>query len=88
MRSRLQTSDNRIKHKHAQYPKAVKVTIQYQGEKIEFLSDKDITVDEILLKLKIPSSTVLAIYGEKIIPHTTLISGDIEIELIVVSSGG
>jgi len=66
----------------------VKVTILYQGEKIEFLSDKDITVDEILLKLKIPSSTVLAIYGEKIIPHTTLISGDIEIELIVVSSGG
>tara|TARA_B100000073_G_C23379572_1_gene430468 strand:- start:293 stop:493 length:201 start_codon:yes stop_codon:yes gene_type:complete len=66
----------------------VKVAIKYQGEDLELFFDKEISVDEILKKFNIPSSTVLAIYGDKIIPHTTIISGDIDLELIVVSSGG
>ncbi|MAK41012.1 MAG: hypothetical protein CL993_04720 [Euryarchaeota archaeon] len=66
----------------------MKVAIKYQGEDLELFFDKEISVDEILKKFNIPSSTVLAIYGDKIIPHTTIISGDIDLELIVVSSGG
>ncbi len=88
MRSRLYISHDRIKHKYAQYPRVVKVAIKYQGEDLELFFDKEISVDEILKKFNIPSSTVLAIYGDKIIPHTTIISGDIDLELIVVSSGG
>jgi sulfur carrier protein ThiS len=36
----------------------------------------------------IPPSTVLTVVDEKIVPHTSTINGDIEIELIIVSSGG
>ena len=88
MRSRPYISHDRIKHKYNQCPRGVKVTVKYQGEILKLFFDNDISVDEILNKLKIPSSTVLAIYGDKIVPHTTVISGDIDLELIVVSSGG
>ena len=47
---------------------------------------KDMT--EILNELDIPSSTVLAVYNDTIVPHSSTISEDIKIELIVVSSGG
>jgi len=42
----------------------------------------------ILNELDIPSSTVLAVYNDTIVPHSSTISEDIKIELIVVSSGG
>jgi sulfur carrier protein ThiS len=42
----------------------------------------------ILKDLEIPSSTVLAVYNDTIVPHSSIISEDISIELIVVSSGG
>ncbi|MED5231412.1 MAG: hypothetical protein VYB30_03465 [Candidatus Thermoplasmatota archaeon] len=51
-------------------------------------SDAPISIAEVLDRLDIPSSTVLAVLGETIVPHSSKITDDIEIELIVVSSGG
>jgi len=51
-------------------------------------SDTPISIAEVLDRLDIPSSTVLAVLGETIVPHSSKITDDIEIELIVVSSGG
>ncbi len=51
-------------------------------------SDEPISVAEVLARLDIQPSTVLAVVGETIIPHTSTINDDVELELIVVSSGG
>ena len=51
-------------------------------------SDVPISVGGILDKLGIAHSTVLAVVGDTIIPHTSMISDDVSIELVVVSSGG
>ena len=51
-------------------------------------SDEPISITEVLDSLNIASSTVLAVLGETIVPHSSTITDDIEIELIVVSSGG
>tara|TARA_B100001113_G_scaffold260902_1_gene215931 strand:+ start:275 stop:478 length:204 start_codon:yes stop_codon:yes gene_type:complete len=51
-------------------------------------SDEPIRIAEVLERLDISSSTVLAVLGETIVPHSSTITEDIEIELIVVSSGG
>ena len=51
-------------------------------------SHDPITVSEVLSKLEIHPSTVLVVHGETIVPHTSSIGADIELELIVVSSGG
>ena len=51
-------------------------------------ADAPISIAEVLNKLDIASSTVLAVLGETIVPHSSKVTEDIEIELIVVSSGG
>ncbi|MEK9805723.1 MAG: hypothetical protein VW551_05470 [Euryarchaeota archaeon] len=51
-------------------------------------TDEPISIAEVLNKLDIASSTVLAVLGETIVPHSSIVTEDIEIELIVVSSGG
>ncbi len=51
-------------------------------------TDAPISIAEVLNRLDIASSTVLAVLGETIVPHSSTITEDIEIELIVVSSGG
>ena len=51
-------------------------------------ADAPICIAEVLNKLDIASSTVLAVLGETIVPHSSIVTEDIEIELIVVSSGG
>ena len=51
-------------------------------------SDKPISISEVLERLDIAGSTVLAVLGETIVPHSSTITEDIELELIVVSSGG
>ncbi|MEC7681291.1 MAG: hypothetical protein VYA23_01025 [Candidatus Thermoplasmatota archaeon] len=51
-------------------------------------ADAPISIAEVLNKLDIASSTVLAVLGETIVPHSSIVTEDIEIELIVVSSGG
>lgn len=51
-------------------------------------TDEPISIAEVLSRLDIASSTVLAVLGETIVPHSSTITEDMEIELIVVSSGG
>ena len=45
-------------------------------------------ISEVLERLGIPASTVLAVHGDTIVPHTSRIESDLRLELIVVSSGG
>ena len=66
--------------------KTLKLELDLQLALIE--SDEPISITEVLDRLNIASSTVLAVLGETIVPHSSTITDDIEIELIVVSSGG
>jgi sulfur carrier protein ThiS len=66
----------------------MRVEIKYNDETLFFESDKPLSISMILKNLEIPSSTVLAVYDDTIVPHSSVISEDISIELIVVSSGG
>ena len=50
--------------------------------------DSPVTIAKVLERMEIPPSTVLTIVEGQIVPHTSTITGDIEIELIIVSSGG
>ena len=66
----------------------MRVEIQHEGELLEVESSKPITINEVLEKLEIPPSTVLAVQGQTILPHTSIIKDDATLELVVVSSGG
>ena len=66
----------------------MRVEIKHEGESLEVESSKPITISEVLEKLEIPPSTVLAVQGQTIIPHTSIIKDDATLELVVVSSGG
>ena len=66
----------------------MRVEVQYEGETLEVESSKPITISEVLEKLEIPPSTVLAVQGQTILPHTSIIKDDATLELVVVSSGG
>ena len=66
----------------------MRVEIKHEGESLEVESSKPITISEVLEKLDIPPSTVLAVQGQTILPHTSIIKDDATLELVVVSSGG
>ena len=66
----------------------MRVEIQYEGESLAVESSKPITINEVLKRLEIPPSTVLAVQGQTILPHTSLIKDDATLELMIVSSGG
>tara|TARA_B100000575_G_scaffold45913_1_gene33112 strand:- start:1433 stop:1633 length:201 start_codon:yes stop_codon:yes gene_type:complete len=66
----------------------VRVEIQYEGESLAVESSEPITINEVLKRLEIPPSTVLAVQGQTILPHTSLIKDDATLELMIVSSGG
>ena len=66
----------------------MRVEIQHEGESLEVEFSKPITINDVLEKLEIPPSTVLAVQGQTILPHTSLIKDDVKLELVVVSSGG
>ncbi len=66
----------------------MRVEIKHEGESLEVESSKPITISEVLEKLEIPPSTVLAVQGQTILPHTSIIKDDATLELVVVSSGG
>tara|TARA_B100000029_G_scaffold484217_1_gene536180 strand:+ start:3109 stop:3312 length:204 start_codon:yes stop_codon:yes gene_type:complete len=59
-----------------------------EGEPRIVDSAEPISVADVLARLDIQPSTVLAVVGETIIPHSSMINDDVELELIVVSSGG
>ncbi|MFQ3343843.1 MAG: hypothetical protein ACKVI6_02135 [Candidatus Poseidoniales archaeon] len=66
----------------------MKVEVESEGNVLFVEFDSSITVNEVLSKLKIQASTVLAVYEGTIVPHTSLIKSDLRLELVVVSSGG
>jgi sulfur carrier protein ThiS len=66
----------------------MRVQIKHHNEILIFESEVPVAISMILKNLEIPSSTVLAVYDETIVPHSSIISEDLMIELIVVSSGG
>ncbi len=66
----------------------VRIVVEHQGEELNFESEDPVTINEVLDNLGIPPSTVLAVHGEAIVPHTSTIKDDLRLELVVVSSGG
>jgi len=66
----------------------MRVQVKYNDDILIFESEEPKKITEILKNFEIPSSTVLAVYDDNIVPHSSIISEDIMIELIVVSSGG
>ena len=64
------------------------IQVEHLGEGIEVESSEPISVSDLLERMGVPPSTVLAVHGETIIPHTSLIKSDTKLELVVVSSGG
>ncbi len=60
----------------------------HTGQVLVVESESPLTVLEILSSLDIPPSTVLAVFEDTIVPHTSLINDDIRLDLVVVSSGG
>ena len=78
----------RIGHKRVPFRSNMRVEVVYENKSLIFESEVPSTISTILNELDIPSSTVLAVYDDSIVPHSSTISEDIKIELIVVSSGG
>ena len=78
----------RIGHKRDPFRTYMRVEVVYENKSLIFDSEVPTTISSILNELDIPSSTVLAVYNDTIVPHSSTISEDIKIELIVVSSGG
>ncbi len=66
----------------------MRIHIKHHDEVLNFESEEPVAISQILKELEIPSSTVLAVYNDTIVPHSSVISEDIELELVVVSSGG
>ena len=66
----------------------MEVEVEHDGEVLSVASEGPLTISEVLERLGIPASTVLAVHGDTIVPHTSRIESDLRLELIVVSSGG
>jgi sulfur carrier protein ThiS len=66
----------------------VRIDVEHLGETLSVDVEGPITINEVLEHLSIPSSTVLAVRDDVIVPHTSVISADLRLELVVVSSGG
>ncbi len=66
----------------------MRIELEHQDETLVLETEEPITINEVLDRLAIPSSTVLAVYEDAIVPHTSVIQKDLSLELVVVSSGG
>tara|TARA_B100000745_G_scaffold201211_1_gene132808 strand:+ start:284 stop:484 length:201 start_codon:yes stop_codon:yes gene_type:complete len=66
----------------------MEVEVEHDGEVLSVVSEGPLTISEVLERLGIPASTVLAVHDDTIVPHTSRIESDLRLELIVVSSGG
>jgi sulfur carrier protein ThiS len=64
------------------------IRVEHLGEVTEVESSEPISVSDLLEKMGVPPSTVLAVHGETIVPHTSIIKSGTKLELVVVSSGG
>ncbi len=68
--------------------RVVIIQVEHDDDSLTLESDMPISISEVLERLSIPASTVLAVHEDTIVPHTSIIESDINLELIVVSSGG
>ncbi|MAK05449.1 MAG: hypothetical protein CMA03_06170 [Euryarchaeota archaeon] len=66
----------------------MRISITYQGINQIIDSEKNISIKEVLIKAGINSSMVLVCNNNQIIPQTSVINSDIELEIIDVGSGG
>ena len=66
----------------------MRVEVIYENDNLIFEAESPTTISSILTELDIPSSTVLAVFNDTIVPHSSIINEDLKIELVVVSSGG
>jgi sulfur carrier protein ThiS len=66
----------------------MRIVINADSERHELHSAEPRSISSLLEELDIPPSTVLVIHAETIIPHDTIVRDDVELDLIVVSSGG
>ena len=64
------------------------VTVLHEGETEEYQCDEGMLITELLEKIEIHPSTVLAVHEGVIVPHDSQLNGDLRLELIIVSSGG
>ena len=66
----------------------MRVTVSHQNQDHVVEIQAPATILDVLNELGIHASTVLAVYDETIVPHNSIIEGDLALELIIVSSGG
>ena len=66
----------------------MRICFKQGSEDIILESDVPIKISDALSQLSIMHTTVLICSGDSIIPHNTLITGDVELQIITVSSGG
>ena len=64
------------------------IRILNNGVKTELELDGPCSIESIIQKMGILPSTVLAIHNDSVIPYNAIVNEDIELELIIVSSGG
>ena len=50
--------------------------------------DGPCSIESIIQKMGILPSTVLAIHNDSVVPYNAIVNEDIELELVIVSSGG
>ena len=73
---------------HSAVASPMDVGVTHEGKRSVYQFSEPVLISKVLEKMDIPPSTVLTVVEQKIVPHTSTITGDLEIELIIVSSGG
>ncbi len=66
----------------------MRVSITHDDKAQSIECDEGMTIREVLAKLEIHPSTVLAVHDGTIVPHDSQLNSDVSLELITVSSGG
>ena len=66
----------------------MRIRLLHDGVWTTIESESPMRILEVLERAGITTSMVLVTLGDRILPHTTLIKSDIELEAIDVGSGG
>ncbi|MBS72874.1 MAG: hypothetical protein CMA91_01280 [Euryarchaeota archaeon] len=66
----------------------MQVTLLSNGDEISVELDNGSTVRQVLDLAKIHPSTVIVSYEDTVLPHSTILNGDIKLDITIVSSGG
>ena len=66
----------------------MKVALKGHGHDHSIVLDVGATVKDALYAVGIHPSTVIVSHQDVVLPHTTILNGDVALELTIVSSGG